>query len=490
MEDFVSPRDLRLLFPCQLEPLLECHKGLLGQFKDRIVSDSESHGMVGDIFQQLCSREAGNCEFFEMYSAYMKEFKVAMKTLAKYEHSSQAFRQELRSQQAECDGLSLSAFLLTPVQRLPRYELLLKDLLKQALDNRDSPYLKEAIDLLHEELIRLNSSIKSCELACSVARIRNNGRRSGSIRRLSTRGRLAGKQLAKQLMKHLSAVSVEDLSGGEPRPVNSEMQRPISATKKTMSVSEIRVRKRRGLYTSAENLPGAGQRVGEGSGGLRRPMSSMERTSSCIDLVTDYDKFPEKKRFSQPVWLMEKIESLPNSPEPSSPCSILPRSETEDGAVPSASRASICSVASSTSGIGSSNSQVELDSTLTLTPSRPSSPFTPQPSPSPEDHDSPLSLESTPTNPPTPTHTTVAMPTQPQAASAATMPHRPIIVPRRTGPRDPSSAQRKWRKRISWAGNFVMPRIIKKKARYVGGASMEHILEGVRVFRSYKDCRT
>jgi hypothetical protein len=97
------------------------------------------------------------------------------------------------------------------------------------------------------------------------------------------------------LCRHLSAVSVEDLSGGEPRPVNSEMQRPISATKKTMSVSEIRVRKRRGLYTSAENLPGAGQRVGEG--GLRRPMSSMERTSSCIDLVTDYDKFPEKKRF-------------------------------------------------------------------------------------------------------------------------------------------------------------------------------------------------
>jgi hypothetical protein len=60
IEDFVSPRDLRLLFPCQLEPLLECHRGLIGQFEDRIVPDSESHGVVGDIFQQLCSREAGN----------------------------------------------------------------------------------------------------------------------------------------------------------------------------------------------------------------------------------------------------------------------------------------------------------------------------------------------------------------------------------------------------------------------------------------------
>ena len=63
-----------------------------------------------------------------MYSAYMNEFKVAMQTLAKYEQSSQTFRHAVRScqQMAECDGLPLSAFLLTPVQRLPRYELLLK----------------------------------------------------------------------------------------------------------------------------------------------------------------------------------------------------------------------------------------------------------------------------------------------------------------------------------------------------------------------------
>ena len=64
-----------------------------------------------------------------MYSAYMNEFKVAMHTLAKYEQSSQTFRQEVRrcqQQLTECDGLPLSAFLLTPVQRLPRYELLLK----------------------------------------------------------------------------------------------------------------------------------------------------------------------------------------------------------------------------------------------------------------------------------------------------------------------------------------------------------------------------
>ena len=80
--------------------------------------------------------------------------------------------------------------------------LYMQDLLKHTpVDNKDSMFLQEAVDLLHDELIRLNSSIKSCELACSVTRIRNNGRRSGSIRRLSSRGRMAGRQLAKQLKK-------------------------------------------------------------------------------------------------------------------------------------------------------------------------------------------------------------------------------------------------------------------------------------------------
>ena len=78
----------------------------------------------------------------------------------------------------------------------------LQDLLKHTpVDHRDNYFLEEAIELLREELLRLNASIKSCELACSVAKIRNSSRRSGSIRKLGSRGRIAGRQLAKQLLK-------------------------------------------------------------------------------------------------------------------------------------------------------------------------------------------------------------------------------------------------------------------------------------------------
>ena len=67
-------------------------------------------------------------EFLNIYSAYLNEFKVAVKTLAKYEQSSSQFRELLSMCQHSpfCEGLSLASYLLTPVQRLPRYELLLK----------------------------------------------------------------------------------------------------------------------------------------------------------------------------------------------------------------------------------------------------------------------------------------------------------------------------------------------------------------------------
>ena len=76
-----------------------------------------------------------------------------------------------------------------------------QELLKHTpIDHPDNYFIEEAVDLLRDELVRMNASIKSCELACSVTRIRS-GNRSRSIRRLGNKGRMAGRQLAKQLMK-------------------------------------------------------------------------------------------------------------------------------------------------------------------------------------------------------------------------------------------------------------------------------------------------
>jgi len=49
--------------------------------------------------------------------------------------------------------------------------VLFQELLKQtSLDHPDNFYVTDAIELIHSELLRLNESIKSCQLACSVRR--------------------------------------------------------------------------------------------------------------------------------------------------------------------------------------------------------------------------------------------------------------------------------------------------------------------------------
>ena len=58
LEHVVAPRDLRLLFPAQLEPLLERHRELLGRLEERARVGSQFAGIVGDIFGQLC--DGGN----------------------------------------------------------------------------------------------------------------------------------------------------------------------------------------------------------------------------------------------------------------------------------------------------------------------------------------------------------------------------------------------------------------------------------------------
>lgn len=58
----------------------------------------------------------------------MGEFKIAMRTLASYEAECPQFKEilTLLQQSPLCERLSLTSYLLTPIQRLPRYELLLK----------------------------------------------------------------------------------------------------------------------------------------------------------------------------------------------------------------------------------------------------------------------------------------------------------------------------------------------------------------------------
>ena len=56
LKEVSTPRDLRLLFPTQLEPMMERHEDLLSQLEDRVTVESRlSTIIVGDIFAHICN---------------------------------------------------------------------------------------------------------------------------------------------------------------------------------------------------------------------------------------------------------------------------------------------------------------------------------------------------------------------------------------------------------------------------------------------------
>ena len=63
--------------------------------------------------------------------------------------------------QKQCKGLNIRAFLILPIQRVPRYELLLKEIIKQTKHPsvEDVDRLRGALDLIHRIADHINSSI-------------------------------------------------------------------------------------------------------------------------------------------------------------------------------------------------------------------------------------------------------------------------------------------------------------------------------------------
>ena len=182
------------------------------------------------------------------------------------------------------------------------------------------------------------------------------------------------------LFRHFpAAASIEDLRSSIGSSPN--IRQRVTLRKKAPSFIEIR---HNSLYRSEDKL----EQLKDGEEKEIRPFSAMDRVSSCFNLHTeDYEAYPERKRYvsseksltfsptsmvrenvhssycsghhcaaklylslslslppslpqSQPVCGLETVESLPGTPEPTSPVFPDLPIEMEDGGLRSPSRAS------------------------------------------------------------------------------------------------------------------------------------------------------
>ncbi|XP_078797877.1 FYVE, RhoGEF and PH domain-containing protein 4 isoform X3 [Oryzias latipes] len=104
--------------------------------------------------------------FLRMYADYVRNFDAAMELLKTWTERSSAFRSVISDVQSRdvCGNLTLQHHMLEPVQRVPRYEMLLKDYLRNLPeDHPDLHFSQKSLLAISMAAIHSNSAIQKAE---------------------------------------------------------------------------------------------------------------------------------------------------------------------------------------------------------------------------------------------------------------------------------------------------------------------------------------
>ena len=116
------------------------------QTLERADGSSDVVGVIARAFLQVAP-------FFKLYTTYCQNYELGLKTLSSCRQSSQQLNKFLAEQVQldACHGLTLESFLIKPIQRLMKYPLFFKDLLKKVPPSHPSyASLAKAANLVSE----------------------------------------------------------------------------------------------------------------------------------------------------------------------------------------------------------------------------------------------------------------------------------------------------------------------------------------------------
>ncbi|XP_071807039.1 uncharacterized protein [Asterias amurensis] len=126
---------------------------------EKQLKEWETNPCLGEVLKD-------NAHFLKLYSFYVGNFNHAMKQLNSWTSKVPKFAAAISELQQlpECGGLALQHHMLTPVQRIPRYELLLKEYLRKLPeDARDRPSAEKALGIISGAAKHSNDMMKSME---------------------------------------------------------------------------------------------------------------------------------------------------------------------------------------------------------------------------------------------------------------------------------------------------------------------------------------
>jgi hypothetical protein len=156
-----------------VDEVVAFHTILLALFEERLHTFAPD-SLIGDLFVQKFDEK-----FLAMYKRYVRDFDSLHLIIHYLEVEKPQFAkliQEFEKEQAATTGgLHLNSFLILPVQRPPRYMLLIQELVKHTPeDHPDSTNLKRASELVGSILDELNASKKRSDSQEKLSSIENS----------------------------------------------------------------------------------------------------------------------------------------------------------------------------------------------------------------------------------------------------------------------------------------------------------------------------
>eukprot|EP01156_Anaeramoeba_ignava_P022240 Anaeramoba_ignava/c20412_g1_i2.p2 GENE.c20412_g1_i2~~c20412_g1_i2.p2 ORF type:complete len:330 (-),score=87.67 c20412_g1_i2:1450-2439(-) len=164
----ISSEQFKSLFS-NIDSILFLHIDTLKFFEQRFASNFDSSREIADIFLKFVG-------FLKVYSEYCQNYDNSIKVLDDLVKKNQKFVDFIDEchNSPEIQGLNISSLLILPVQRIPRYNLLIQTILKYTpKEHSDYDNLNKALDTTKEISDWINTNIKKLENRRKMVEIRS-----------------------------------------------------------------------------------------------------------------------------------------------------------------------------------------------------------------------------------------------------------------------------------------------------------------------------
>ncbi|ELR18567.1 RhoGEF domain containing protein [Acanthamoeba castellanii str. Neff] len=157
-----------------LEIIKNLNQMFVNDLEKRMEAWDTDKTLVGDLFKGLAP-------YLKMYKDYSNNFETATETCQQIRENG-LVTVVLDTVKPKCQNLTIEALLITPIQRLPRYNLLIQDLLRNTAETHpDYNNLADALKSTKEIADYINESIRQAEQS---AKFRNLATQGEQFRRL------------------------------------------------------------------------------------------------------------------------------------------------------------------------------------------------------------------------------------------------------------------------------------------------------------------